>query len=69
MTKIKKGDFVSMIPCKIAEKYKGEVWEVSSDPWLLLDTVEVAQLKGYQGNTFSGFPISHLQRELKSKEA
>lgn len=67
METIKKGDFVSMVSCKIAKKYNGAIWEVAADPWLLLDTVLVATLKDYKGNAFSGFPISNLKVEDKKE--
>lgn len=54
---LKQGDKVIMVNCLEAEKYKGKVWEVRSEPWNLCGT-EVVLLRGKSG----GFATDFLQK-------
>lgn len=54
---LKPGDKVVMANCLEAEKYKGRVWEVRSEPWNLCGS-EVVLLKGKSG----GFATEFLQK-------
>lgn len=62
---LKEGDQAVMVSCVIAEQYKGRVWDVISDPYILLDTVEVVTLKNYKGNSFGAFPVDYLKNVNK----
>jgi hypothetical protein len=55
---LKPGDYVVMVNCAEAKKYKTKVWKVRSAPWKLDHGEEVILLEGKSG----GFSTEYLMK-------